>query len=100
MKPLAYRVGCLAAHSTLGLTKTAVAAELTTVGKGIAKLKGLGKLGPKTKALLGTGTAVGGLAGVGMGAHMLMDDRRQPGTQMETPHIVPDGNPLMYEPRY
>ncbi len=98
MKPLAYRVGCFAAYCTLGLEKTASAAGLTTVAKGLEKLKGLGRFVPTST--LGKGTALGGLAGVGMGTHMLMDDRRQPGTQMETPHIVPGGNPLLYEPRY
>lgn len=98
MRPLAYRVGCLAANQVLGLEKRAEGlppGAPTTLDKGLAKLKGL-----KPKTLLGTGAAIGGLAGLGMGAHMLMDDRRQPGTRMETPHIVPRGNPLMYEPQY
>ena len=94
MKPLAYRVGRLAAYCTLGLEKTASAAELTTVGKGISKLKGL-----IPKSTLGKGTAIGGLAGVGMGTHMLMDERRQPGTQMEPPRIT-SGNPLLHETQY
>jgi surface antigen len=95
MNSLAYRVGCLAAHCEIGLAKTGAAAPLTTVGKGLAKLKGL-----VPKSTLGKAAVGGGLLGVGGGAHMLMDDRRQPGTQMEDPHIVPRGNPLLYEQRY
>lgn len=82
----------------LGLEKTATAAKLTAVSRGLEKLKGLGRFVPKST--LGKGTAVGGLAGLGVGTHMLMDDRHQPGTKMETPHVVPQGNPLLYEPRY
>ena len=92
MSPLAYRAGCLAANHRLGLEKTASAIEASAVSKAI------GNLIPKST--MGKSVATGGLGGTAMGTHMLMDDRRQPGTKMDPPHIVPRGNPLMYEPRY
>lgn len=95
MTPLAYKAGCLAAHHTLGMDKAAGTPATTTAGKGIEHLK---NLIPKTT--IGKGTALGGLAGVGMGTHMLMSDKRQPGTKMETPHITGYRNPLMDESRY
>ena len=95
MNSRAYRAGGLAVHQLLGLEKRALAAEPTTVTKGLTALH---RLIPETR--LGQGAALGGLLGLGMGTHMLMDDRRQPGTQMEYPLIVPGGPLPSHPPRY